>query len=55
MNESQTPATGLPPGTVMPDLAQTEPGYAAYILHLEMTKELDEFPGTPYCDEHPTK
>ncbi|MFP3881617.1 MAG: hypothetical protein ACLFRT_11370 [Actinomycetota bacterium] len=41
------------PGTVMPVLAQTAPGHAAEILHAEMTMELEDIPGTPFCDPHP--
>jgi hypothetical protein len=41
------------PGTVMPELSQSEPGATSAFLHAEMTMELEEIPGTPACDPHP--
>ena len=43
------------PGTGMPVPARTAPGHAANILHAEMTEELEELPGTPFCDAHPQR
>lgn len=51
----ELPADVGHPGTVMPVLAQTEPGFAAFILHEEKTTEVDGLPGTPFCDPHPTE
>ena len=51
----ELPAEAGHPGTVMPVLAQTSPGFAADILHAEMTTEVPGIPGTPFCDPHPTK
>ena len=51
----ELPAEFGHPGTVMPVLAHTEPGFAAFILHSEMTTEVEGLPGTPFCDPHPTK
>lgn len=53
--QGELPAEFGTPGTVMPALAQIEPGFVAFALQLEMTQELEQFPGTPYCDPHPTK
>ena len=41
------------PGTVLPVLAKMEPGYVAFVVHDEMTQEIDVIPGTPFCDPHP--
>lgn len=43
------------PGTVMPVLAQTAPGFAAQVLHAEMTMVVPDIPGTPFCESHPTQ
>jgi hypothetical protein len=51
----ELPAEFGSPGTVMPVLARTSPGFAAEILHLEMTTEMEGIDGTPFCDPHPTK
>ena len=51
--QGELPAEFGSPGTVMPELAQTEPGAAAAFLHLEMTTEIEGIPGTPACDPHP--
>ncbi|HUG32675.1 MAG TPA: hypothetical protein VMM14_07275 [Acidimicrobiia bacterium] len=51
----ELPAEAGHPGTVMPVLAQTSPGFAAEILHAEMTTEVPGIPGTPFCEAHPTK
>ncbi|MFO7960114.1 MAG: hypothetical protein R6U94_04110 [Nitriliruptoraceae bacterium] len=53
--QGELPPEAGTPGTVMPVLARTEPGYVAFVLHSEMVEELEDFPGTPYCDAHPTK
>lgn len=49
----ELPAEFGTPGTVMPELAQTAPGHAAEVLHAEMTSEIEDLPGTPFCDPHP--
>lgn len=51
----ELPAEAGHPGTVMPFLAQTSPGFAAEVIHLEMTTEMEDVPGTPFCEAHPTK
>lgn len=51
----ELPAEAGHPGTVMPVLAQTSPGFAAEVIHAEMTEELENIPGTPFCEAHPTK
>lgn len=51
----ELPAEFGHPGTVMPVLAQTAPGFAADVLHAEMTTVVEDIPGTPFCDPHPTQ
>lgn len=51
----ELPAEAGHPGTVMPVLAQTAPGFAADVLHAEMTTVVPGIPGTPFCDPHPTQ
>ena len=41
------------PGTVMPVLAQAEPGFAAEVLHAEKVSVVEGLPGTPFCEAHP--
>ncbi len=55
--QGELPPEAGRPGTGMPALAQTEPGHAAFILHLEMTEEeeVSGIPDTPFCDPHPTE
>lgn len=53
--QGELPADAGTPGTVMPTLAQVDPGSLAEVLHSEMTSDELGIPGTPYCDPHPTK
>ncbi len=53
--QGELPPEAGTPGTVMPSLARMEPGFVAFVIHSEMTEEVEGLTGTPFCDPHPTK